>query len=55
MQTQKLKRLISQKTFRRNNYDISVVSFSSYDLDVRTLKYGLHDSFTDKTKYVKRD
>ena len=51
----KLHRFISQKPFKRNNYNIPVVSLSSEELDVEKLRYGLHHSYTNKNKYIKRD
>ena len=44
----KLYRLISQKPVNRDNYNIPVINLSSHELDVSGLKYGLHQSFTDK-------
>ena len=38
----KLQRLISQKPFKRNDYNILVVNVSSEELDVEKLRYGLH-------------
>ena len=49
----KLRRLISQKPINRDNYNIPVVNFSSHELDVSGLKYGLHQRFTDKNKHIK--
>ena len=37
-----LQRLISQKPFKRNDYNILVVNVSSEELDVEKLRYGLH-------------
>ena len=51
----KLCRLISQKPINREIYNIPVVSLSSHELDVSGLKYGLHQSFTDKNKHIKRN
>ena len=51
----KLCRLISQKPVYRDNYNVPVVNVSSYKLDVSGLKYGLHQSFTDKNRHVKRN
>ena len=51
----KLQRLISQKPFKRNDYNILVVNLSSEELDVEKLRYGLHHSYTNKNKYIKRD
>ena len=46
----KLRRLISEKLVNRDNYNIPVLNLSSYELDVSGLKYGLHQSFTDKNQ-----
>ena len=51
----KLHRLISQKPFKRNDYNIPVVNLSSEELDVEKLRYGLYHSYTNKNKYIKRD
>ena len=37
-----LQRLISQKPFKRNDYNILVVNVSSEELDVEKLRYGLN-------------
>ena len=50
-----LRRLMSQKPINTDNYNIPVVSLSSYELDVSGLKYGLHQSFTDRNKHIKRN
>ena len=44
----KLRRLMSQKLVNKDNCNIAVVNLSSHDLDVSGLKYGLHQSFTEK-------
>ena len=51
----KLRRLISKKTVNGDNYNIPAVNLFSYELDVSGLKYGLHQSFTDKNRYIKRN
>ena len=53
----KLHQLIPNKKSKKNknSYTIPVISLSSEDLDTKPLKYGLHHSFTDKNKYVKRN
>ena len=48
----KLRRLISQKPI---SYNIPAVNLSSYELDVSALRYGLHQSFTDKNKHIMRN
>ena len=32
-----------------------VKNLPDYDIDTSSLKYGLHHSFTDKNKFIKRD
>ena len=44
----KLCRLISKKPVNRDNYNMPVINLSSYELNVRGLKYGLHQSFIVK-------
>ena len=51
----KLRRLISKKPVNGDNYNIPAVNLFSYELDVSGLKYGLHQSFTDKNRYIKRN
>ena len=46
----KLHRLILEKPINRDNYKIPVVDLCSHELDVSGLKYGLHQSFTDKNR-----
>ena len=50
-------RLISNKKSnkKKDSYTVPVINLSSEDLDTKPLKYGLHHSFTDKNKYVKRN
>ena len=36
-------------------YQVPVINLSSQVLDTKQLKYGLHKSFTDKNKFVKRN
>ena len=40
---------------KKDPYKVLVINLSSEDLDTKPLKYGLHHSFTDKNKYVKRN
>ena len=40
---------------KKDPYKVLVINLSSEDLDTKPLKYGLHRSFTDKNKYVKRN
>ena len=53
----KLHKLISNKKSnkKKDSYTVPVINLSSEDLDTKPLKYGLHHSFTDKNKYVKRN
>ena len=37
----------------KDKYNIPVLNFSSDSLDLPSLKYGLHNSFVEKNKYVK--
>ena len=39
----------------KDKYNIPVLNLSSVSLDLSLLKYGLHQSFVDKHKYVKRN
>ena len=39
----------------KDKYNIPVLNLSSASLDLSLLKYGLHQSFVDKHKYVKRN
>ena len=34
---------------------VPVKNLSDYDIDTSSLKYGLHHSFIDKNKFIKRD
>ena len=36
-------------------YGIPIMNLSDYHIDASCLKYGLHHSFIDKIKFVKRD
>ena len=40
---------------RKDKYNIPLLNLSSESLDLSLLKYGLHQSFVDKNKYVKRN
>ena len=46
---------MSQKLVNKDNCNIPFVNLSSHDLDVSGLKYGLHQSFTDKNRHIKRN
>ena len=50
LRIQSLKVLIS-----RDSYQVPVINLSSQVLDTKPLKYGLHQSFTDKNRFVKRN
>ena len=53
----KLHKLILNKksSKKKDSCTVPVINLSSEDLDTKPLKYGLHHSFTDKNKYVKRN
>ena len=40
---------------KKNSYAVPQINLSCEDLDTKPLNYGLHHSFTDKNKYVKRN
>ena len=44
------RRLISQKTFKQNDYNIPVVSLLSEVLDVEKIRNELHHSYINKNK-----
>ena len=37
------------------NYQVPIINFSDFEIDATCLKYGLHHSFIDKKKFIKRD
>ena len=39
----------------KDKYNIPVLNLSSATLDLSLLKYGLHQSFVDKYKYVEQN
>ena len=39
----------------RHSYQVLVINLSSKVLDTKPLKFDLHQSFTDKNKFVKRN
>ena len=39
----------------KNKYNIPVLNLSSESLNLPSLKYGFHQSFVEKNKYVKRN
>ena len=48
--------ILSLKVLKnRYSHQAPVISSSSQVLDTKALKYGLHQSFTDKNKFVKRN
>ena len=51
----KLCNLIISKPKTMDSYKIPVVKLSTENLDIEPLKYGLHHSYVDKNKYVKRN
>ena len=49
-------RILSFKEVKkRGSYQELVINLSSPVLDTKLLKYGLHQSFTDKNKFLKRN
>ena len=49
-------RILSLKVVKsRDSYQVPVINLSSQVLDTKQLKYGLHQSFTDKNKFFKRN
>ena len=53
----KLHKLISNKKSnkKKDSYTVLQINLSCEDLDTKPWNYGLHHSFTDKNKYVKRN
>ena len=49
----KLLRLIPRK--KDSQYQVPVLKLSTENINMAPLRYGLHHSFTDKNKYVKRN
>ena len=48
--------LLSLKVLKsRDLFQVSGINLSSQVLDTKPIKYGLHQSFTDKNKFVKRN
>ena len=54
---EKLHKLISNKKSnkKKDSYTFPIINLTNEDLNTKPLKYGLHHSFTDKNKYVKRN
>ena len=54
---EKLHKLISNKKSnkKKDSYTFPIINLTNKDLNTKPLKYGLHHSFTDKNKYVKRN
>ena len=49
-------RILSLKVLKnQDSYQVPVINLSSQVLDTKPLKYGLHQSFTGKNKFVKRN
>ena len=49
-------RILSLKILKNADfYQVVVINLSSQVLDTKRLKYRLHQSFTDKNKFVKRN
>ena len=49
----KLFRLIPRK--KDSRYQVLILNLSTENINTTPLRYGLHRSFTDKNKYVKRN
>ena len=49
----KLFRLIP--TIKDSRYQVPILNLSTENINTTPLRYGLHRSFTDKNKYVKRN
>ena len=37
------------------NYQVPIINLSDFEIDTTCLKYGLHHSFIDKNRFIKRD
>ena len=37
------------------NYQVPIIKLSDFEIDTTCLKYGLHHSFIDKNRFIKRD
>ena len=37
------------------NYQVPIIKLSDFGIDTTCLKYGLHHSFIDKNRFIKRD
>ena len=51
----KLRKLSLKVLRNRDSYQVPVINLSSQVLDTKQLKFGLHQSFTDKSKFFKRN
>ena len=51
----KLKLLSLKVSKYHDSYQALVINLSSQLLDINPLKYGLHQSFADKNKFIKRN
>ena len=49
-------RILSLKVLKnRDSYQVPVINLLSQVLDTKPLKYGSHQSFTDKNKFLKKN
>ena len=53
--TEKLQNLITSKPKKLDSYKTPVINLSTENLDTEPLRYGLHHSYVDKNKNVKRN
>ena len=51
----KLHNLITSKPKKLDSYKIPIINLSTENLDTEPLRYGLHHSYVDKNKNVKRN
>ena len=51
----KLHNLFNSKTKKLDSYKIPVANLSTENLYIEPLRYGLHHSYVEKNKYVKRN
>ena len=47
--------MIKFNKLSKDKYKVPVLNLSIESLDLSSLKYGLHQSFVEKHKYVKRN
>ena len=37
------------------NYQVPILNLSDFEIDTTSLEYGLHHSFIDKNRFIRRD